>query len=150
MNNLIIKWKFLPWTHKIPPWGGIPTRLGTTAPHNLDSLLHGISCCLIHWRWVLKLWSSNCDLSGKQAPGLIWYEMIAIIKWIHLFVPPCICYCTQVVRAESNSTRIVIQKIQKKSSAKLPEPLQAEQICVTDRPIYILAMTNTFSYMSLL
>jgi len=25
------KWKFLPWTHEIPPWGGIPPRLGTTA-----------------------------------------------------------------------------------------------------------------------
>ena len=24
-----MKWKFLPWTHEIPPWGGIPPRLGT-------------------------------------------------------------------------------------------------------------------------
>jgi len=22
--NLNLKWKFLPWTHEIPPWGGIP------------------------------------------------------------------------------------------------------------------------------
>jgi len=27
--NLIIKWKFLSWTHEIPPWGGIPSILGT-------------------------------------------------------------------------------------------------------------------------
>jgi len=24
------KWKFLPWTHAIPHWGGIPPQLGTT------------------------------------------------------------------------------------------------------------------------
>jgi len=29
-GSLIMKWKFLPWTHEIPPWGGIPPRLGTT------------------------------------------------------------------------------------------------------------------------
>ena len=36
----------------------------------------------------IKLWSSNYDLPGKQKLGLIWYEMITIIKWIHHFGPP--------------------------------------------------------------
>jgi len=31
-----MKWKFLPWTHEIPPWGGIPPRLGTTAVMGLS------------------------------------------------------------------------------------------------------------------
>ena len=30
IGNLTAKWKFLPWTHEIPPWRGIPPRLGTT------------------------------------------------------------------------------------------------------------------------
>jgi len=30
IGNFTIKWKFHPWTHEIPPWGGIPPRLGTT------------------------------------------------------------------------------------------------------------------------
>ena len=29
-GNFTTKWKFLPWTHEIPPQGGIPPRLGTT------------------------------------------------------------------------------------------------------------------------
>ena len=30
-------WKFLPWTHEIPPKGGIPPRLGTTdLDHNFE------------------------------------------------------------------------------------------------------------------
>jgi len=29
IGNLNRKWKFLPWTHEIPLWGGIPPRLGT-------------------------------------------------------------------------------------------------------------------------
>jgi len=54
---------------------------------NLDPLLHGISCCLIHWSREIKLWSANYDLPGKQKPGLIWCEIIAITKWIYLFGP---------------------------------------------------------------
>ena len=27
--------------------------------YNLDPLLHGTSCCLIHWSWEIKLWSSD-------------------------------------------------------------------------------------------
>jgi len=30
-GNLTAKWNILPWTHEIPPWVGIPPRLGTTA-----------------------------------------------------------------------------------------------------------------------
>jgi len=53
--------------------------------NNLDPLLHEIYCCLIRWSWEIKLWSFNYDLFGKQKSGLIWYETIVIIKWIHLF-----------------------------------------------------------------
>ena len=52
---------------------------------NLDPLLHWISRCLIHWSWKIKLSSSSYHLPGKQKPGLIWYEMIAIRKWIQPF-----------------------------------------------------------------
>ena len=55
---------------------------------NLDPLLHGISCCLIHWSCEIKLWSSTYDLPAKQKPGWIWSKMIAVIKWIHIFGPP--------------------------------------------------------------
>jgi len=57
--------------------------------YRLDLLLHGRSCCLIHWSWEMKLWNSNYDLPRKQKPGLIWYKMIVIIKWIGLFGPAC-------------------------------------------------------------
>ena len=45
---------------------------------------------LIHWNWKIKLWSSNCDLPGKQKSWLIWYKMTAVIKWMHPFRPPCV------------------------------------------------------------
>jgi len=31
---------------------------GGRSPDNLDPLLHGLSCCLIHCSWEIKLWSS--------------------------------------------------------------------------------------------
>jgi len=57
---------------------------------NCDPLLHGIFCCLFYWSWEIILWNCKYDLPGKQKPGLIWYEIIAIIKSIHLFGPHCI------------------------------------------------------------
>jgi len=59
-------------------------------PYNLDPFLHEMCCCLIHWSWEITLWSSNYDLPGNQKLGSIWYAMVARIKWIHLFGPPCI------------------------------------------------------------
>ena len=42
-GSFIKTWKFLPWTHEIPPKGGIPPRLGTTALEDKH-----IICCLGH------------------------------------------------------------------------------------------------------
>jgi len=61
--------------------------------YNLDPLLHGISGCLIHRSWEIKLWISNYVLPGKQHTQLIWYEMVVIRKWIRLFWPPCTSLC---------------------------------------------------------
>ena len=39
-----------------------------TGLNNLDPFLHGLSCCLVHWSWEIKLWSSNY-LPGNRSPG---------------------------------------------------------------------------------
>jgi len=36
--SLATKWKFLPWSHEIPPWGGIPPRLGTTGARQFETV----------------------------------------------------------------------------------------------------------------
>jgi len=62
--NLTIKWKFLPWTHEITPWGGIPLRLGTTGlfiysniPSQLVSLLRDGSVLFLFISW--DIWNKQ-------------------------------------------------------------------------------------------
>jgi len=78
----------------ISAWKVYPMRLANWFRRemdlfNLGSLLHGMSCCLVHWSWEINLWSCNYDLPGKQKPELIWYGMITMVNWIHVFGPPC-------------------------------------------------------------
>jgi len=46
--------------------------------YNLDPLLDGTPCCLIHWSWKIRRWIFRYDSSGIQKLGLIWFETIAI------------------------------------------------------------------------
>jgi len=57
----------------ISAWKVYPMRLANWFRRemdlfNLGSLLHGMSCCLVHWSWEINLWSCNYDLPGKQKP----------------------------------------------------------------------------------
>jgi len=50
IGNLTTNWKFLPWTHEIPPSGGIPPRLGTTA---LQSALRSLTTTWLSQRKIV-------------------------------------------------------------------------------------------------
>jgi len=67
--------------------------------YNLDPLLHGISCCLIHWSWEIKLWSNNqgCGAVAKlHCSGswtllvIIWLRLLFVFT--HLFSVVLMCF----------------------------------------------------------
>jgi len=87
-------WKWSPFKIVVECGQPISSRKGL---YILDPLLHGISCCLIDWSCEIKLLSSNYDLPGKPKSGLIWYEMIAIMKWIHSLDHPAWSWASVVL-----------------------------------------------------
>jgi len=72
ISNLTTRWKFLPWTHEIPPQGGfhIPPRLGTTELHILLWATYAVSyvplsyvsCC----RLQISLSMPNLSFRGRN------------------------------------------------------------------------------------
>ena len=76
---IIVKWKFLPWTHEIqflswtheiPPWGGIRPRLGTTALGRRDAQFegHGPRRLILNVQIVLNYASTVIKKRCKNRP----------------------------------------------------------------------------------
>jgi len=58
IGNFTIKWKFLPWTHEIPPQGGIPHRLGTTDVQRSEKQVKN---SILFLQYAVDLPSPNAD-----------------------------------------------------------------------------------------
>jgi len=82
MVNLSRKWKFLPWSHEIPPWGGIPHRL---IPLLLRVLNHNYSCSTsfsVHVLQRLKLLITSKELFVHWLCTLLMYDLSTSIETV--------------------------------------------------------------------
>jgi len=102
IGSLATKWKFLPWTHEISPWKGIPPRLGITAvgtslqlqPKNVLSYCN-MQCCsaLSIWCCIFLILGENSAASLRVATNQGRRQQGAIgSRSLHLkYVPPILC-----------------------------------------------------------